>query len=145
VNCVPDPAGGRRALESFLANFAAASISAIERSWAGQAPRVRRQEILAFACAFDLRCCGSSYPTGTPPLQALGRVNELYRLALGGRTNSLTCPRGSGTRHGEPDAHDEAFAAVMVPDRTVLNDYGIGARNCFWPAGRARRWRRCRS
>jgi len=119
------------ALEPFLGQrLPQASISAIERSWGGDKRReFDAQEILAFACAFDLPLLWFFLP---PPGDARrlqgtsGRVNELYRLALG-REDQLAdlSTRFRELGMAEPDAHDEAFAAVMgTPTRTVLNDYG---------------------
>jgi transcriptional regulator with XRE-family HTH domain len=119
------------ALEPFLGQrLPQASISAIERSWGGDKRReFDAQELLAFACAFDLPLLWFFLP---PPgdhrrLEATrDRVNELYKVVLGreDQVNELyTRFRELGM--AEPDAHDEARATVMgTPTRAVLDDYG---------------------
>jgi transcriptional regulator with XRE-family HTH domain len=118
------------ALEPFLGQLLPqASISAIETSWAaGKRREFDAQELLAFACAFDLPLLWFFLP---PPGDARrldrtsDRVNELYRLALG-REDQLEVLYGRFRELGmtEPGEHDEAFAAVMgAPTRTTLNDY----------------------
>ncbi|HEX3828051.1 MAG TPA: helix-turn-helix transcriptional regulator [Sporichthyaceae bacterium] len=117
-------------LEPFLGQrLPQASISAIERTFGGDKHReFDAQELLAFACAFDLPLLWFFLP---PPgdsrrLQATSdRVNELYRLALG-REDQLGVLyarfRELGMR--EPDEHDLAWAAVMrTPTGVMLNDY----------------------
>jgi transcriptional regulator with XRE-family HTH domain len=117
-------------LEPFLGQLLPqASISAIERSWGGDKRReFDAQELLAFACAFDLPLLWFFLPPpgDTRRLQATSEhVNELYRLALG-REDQLEDLYGRFRELGmaEPDAHDEAFANVMgTPTRASLNDY----------------------
>jgi hypothetical protein len=118
-------------LEPFLGQLLPqASISAIERSWGGDKRReFDAQEILAFACAFDLPLLWFFLPPpdDTRRLQGTSEhVNELYRLVLG-REDQLPdlYARFRELGMAEPDAHDEAFAGVMgTPTRTVLDDYG---------------------
>lgn len=106
-----------------------ASISAIERSWGGDKRReFDAQEILAFACAFDLPLLWFFLPPPGDFRRLAGtsdRVNELYRLALG-RDDQLAdlYTRFRELGMAQPDVHDERFAAVMgAPTRTTLNDY----------------------
>jgi transcriptional regulator with XRE-family HTH domain len=119
-----------QALEPFLGQrLPQASISAIERAFGGDRRReFDAQEILAFACAFDLPLLWFFLP---PPddLRALertsDRVNELYTLVLGredqvdelyDRFRELGMP--------EPTAADEKVARVFgAPTATTLNDY----------------------
>jgi transcriptional regulator with XRE-family HTH domain len=119
------------ALEPFLGQrLPQASISAIERSAGGDKRReFDAQEILAFACAFDLPLLWFFLPPTDDTRRLEGtseHVNELYRLVLG-REDQLPdlYTRFRELGMAEPDAHDESFAAVMgTPTRTVLNDYG---------------------
>ena len=106
-----------------------ASISAIERSYGGGKRReFDAQEILAFACAFDLPLLWFFIPPpgDTGRLQATSdRVNELYTLALG-REDQLDDLyarfRELGMR--EPDENDERWAAVHgAPTKAMLRDY----------------------
>ena len=118
------------ALEPFLGQLLPqASISAIERSFGGDRHReFDAQELLAFACAFDLPLIWFFLP---PPgnhdrLQNTSdRVNELYTLTLG-REDQLedlyTRFRELGMK--EPDDHDERHAAVFgAPTPAMLRDY----------------------
>ncbi len=118
------------ALEPFLGQLLPqASISAIERSHGGERRReFDAQEILAFACAFDVPLLWFFLPPpeDTRRLQATSdRVNELYRLTLGreDQVEELYARfRELGMR--EPDVHDERWAAVHgAPTPTTLNDY----------------------
>jgi transcriptional regulator with XRE-family HTH domain len=118
------------ALEPFLGQrLPQASISAIERSAGGDKRReFDAQELLAFACAFDLPLLWFFLPPPNDTRRLAGtsdRVNELYRLALG-REDQLPDLYTRFRELGmvEPDAHDEAFAAVMgTPTRASLDDY----------------------
>ncbi len=106
-----------------------ASISAIERAYGGEKRReFDAQEILAFACAFDLPLLWFLLP---PPEDTRrlhntsDPVNELYTLALG-REDQLEDLyarfRELGMR--EPDVHDERRAAVFgEPTPAMLRDY----------------------
>lgn len=118
------------ALEPFLGQrLPQASISAIERTFGGDKHReFDAQELLAFACAFDLPLLWFFLP---PPNDARrlqntsDHVNELYRLVLG-REDQLDALyerfRELGMR--APDEHDTAWAAVTgSPSRAMLNDY----------------------
>lgn len=117
-------------LEPFLGQLLPqASISAIERSFGGDRHReFDAQELLAFACAFDVPLLWFFLP---PPdnrarLQNTSdRVNELYTLALG-REDQLedlyTRFRELGMT--EPTTHDQQAAAVLgAPTPAMLNDY----------------------
>lgn len=106
-----------------------ASISAIERSYGGDKRReFDAQEILAFACAFDLPLLWFFLPPpgDTGRLQGTSdRVNELYTLAIG-REDHLDDLyarfRELGMR--EPDENDEHLAAVHgAPTKAMLRDY----------------------
>jgi hypothetical protein len=118
------------ALEPFLGQLLPqASISAIERAYGGEKRReFDAQEILAFACAFDLPLIWFLLPPpdDTRRLQATSdRVNELYTLTLG-REDQLEDLyarfRELGMR--EPDADDERWAAVHgTPSPAALRDY----------------------
>src|SRR5437879_2226295 len=107
------------ALEPFLGQLLPqASISAIERSYGGDKRReFDAQEILAFACAFDLPLLWFLLPPpdDTRRLQGTSdRVNELYTLALG-REDQLEELYARFRELGvtEPDVHDERLAAVL--------------------------------
>jgi transcriptional regulator with XRE-family HTH domain len=119
-----------RALEPFLGQrLPQASVSAIERAFGGDRRReFDAQEILAFACAFDLPMLWFFLP---PPddLRALertsDRVNELYTLVLG-REDQLDelYDRFRELGMAEPTAADEKVARVFgAPTATTLNDY----------------------
>jgi transcriptional regulator with XRE-family HTH domain len=86
-------------LEPFLGQrLPQASISAIERTFSGDKRReFDAQELLAFACAFDLPLLWFFLPPpgDTRRLQATSdRVNELYRLVWAGRTSSRSSTPG---------------------------------------------------
>lgn len=105
------------------------SISAIERAWGGEKRReFDAQEILAFACAFDLPLLWFFLPPPGDARRLAGtsdHVNELYRLALG-REDQIDelYVRFRELGMSAPGADDEAFAAVMgTPTRTTLDDY----------------------
>jgi transcriptional regulator with XRE-family HTH domain len=117
-------------LEPFLGQvLPQASISAIERSFGGERRReFDAQELLAFACAFDLPLIWFFLP---PPgnhdrLQNTSdRVNELYTLTLG-REDQLDDLYDRFRELGmtEPDTHDQQAAAVLgAPTSAALNDY----------------------
>lgn len=118
------------ALEPFLGQLLPqASISAIERAYGGEKRReFDAQEILAFACAFDLPLLWFLLP---PPgdsrrLQSTSdRVNELYTLALGRQDQvELLYVRFRELGMREPDEHDERWAALHgAPTPTTLRDY----------------------
>jgi transcriptional regulator with XRE-family HTH domain len=118
------------ALEPFLGlRLPQASISAGERTFGGEKRReFDAQELLAFACAFDLPLLWFFLPPpgDTRRLQATSdRVNELYRLVLG-REDQLPdlYVRFRELGMSEPDAHDEAHATVMgTPSRATVADY----------------------
>jgi transcriptional regulator with XRE-family HTH domain len=118
------------ALEPFLGQrLPQASISAIERTYGGDKRReFDAQELLAFACAFDLPLLWFFLPPpgDTRRLQATSEhVNELYRLVLG-REDQLEdlYVRFRELGMAEPDAHDEAYATVMgTPTRAAVQDY----------------------
>jgi transcriptional regulator with XRE-family HTH domain len=106
-----------------------ASISAIERTYGGDKRReFDAQELLAFACAFDLPLLWFFLPPpgDTRRLQATSEhVNELYRLVLG-REDQLEdlYVRFRELGMAEPDAHDEAYATVMgTPTQAAVQDY----------------------
>ncbi len=117
-------------LERFLGQrLPQASISAIERSWGGDKRReFDAQEILAFACAFDVPLLWFFLPPPGDVRRLAGtsdQVNELYRLALGreDQVDELYA-RFRELGMSAPGVDDEAFAAVMgTPTRTTLNDY----------------------
>lgn len=123
----PDAAA---ALEPFLGQLLPqASISAIERSYGGDKRReFDAQELLAFACAFDLPLLWFLLPPpdDTRRLQGTSdRVNELYTLALG-REDQLEELYARFRELGmtEPDVHDEHAAALLgAPTPAMLNDY----------------------
>jgi transcriptional regulator with XRE-family HTH domain len=117
-------------LEPFLGQrLPQASISAIERTFGGDKHReFDAQEILAFACAFDLPLLWFFLPPpgDTRRLQATSdRVNELYRLALGREDQlEILYARFRELGMSEPDEQDAAWAAVMrTPSKVTLNDY----------------------
>jgi hypothetical protein len=106
-----------------------ASISALERSWGGDKRReFDAQEILAFACGFDVPLVWFFLPPPGDARRLVGtsdRVNELYTLALG-REDQLDdlYARFRELGMSEPGAQDEAFARVMgTPTRVTLQDY----------------------
>ncbi|MGQ0846151.1 MAG: helix-turn-helix domain-containing protein [Sporichthyaceae bacterium] len=117
------------ALEQFLGvRLPQASISAIERSWGADRRReFDAQEILAFACAFDLPLLWFFLP---PPGDTRGlvgtsdRVNELYHLTLG-RDDQLPDLYDRFRELGmpEPAEHDKVLAAMGRPTRVSLDDY----------------------
>lgn len=118
------------ALEPFLGQrLPQTSISAIERAWGGEKRReFDAHEIFAFACAFDVPLLWFFLPPPGDTRRLAGasdRVNELYTFTLG-REDQLDDLyarfRELGIR--QPDAQDEAFAAVVgAPTRATLNDY----------------------
>ncbi len=118
------------ALEPFLGQvLPQASISAIERSFGGDRRReFDAQELLAFACTFDVPLLWFFLPPpgNTARLQGTSdRVNELYTLALG-REDQLEDLYARFRELGmtEPHASDQHAGAVLgAPSPEVLNDY----------------------
>jgi transcriptional regulator with XRE-family HTH domain len=117
-------------LEPFLGvRLPQASISALERSYGGDKRReFDAQEILAFACAFDLPLLWFLLPppddnrtlSGTSDL-----VRELYTLVLG-REDQLGVLYDRFRELGipQPNADDDTLARVFgAPTPTTLNDY----------------------
>ncbi|HEX3612874.1 MAG TPA: helix-turn-helix transcriptional regulator [Sporichthyaceae bacterium] len=117
-------------LEPFLGQrLPQASISALERSWGGDKRReFDAQEILAFACGFDVPLVWFFLPPPGDARRLVGtsdQVNELYTLALG-REDQLDdlYTRFRELGMSEPGAQDEALARVMgTPTRVTLQDY----------------------
>jgi transcriptional regulator with XRE-family HTH domain len=117
-------------LEPFLGQrLPQASISAIETSFGGDKRReFDAQELLAFACAFDLPLLWFFLP---PPGDARrlqntsDHVNELYRLVLGRQDQlDVLYERFRELGMAEPNEQDAAWAAVMQrPTAVTLNDY----------------------
>ena len=117
-------------LEPFLGQrLGQASISAIEGAFSGERRReFDAQELLAFACGFDLPLLWFLLP---PPddLRRLertsDRVNELYTLVLGREDQvDLLYDRFRELGMPEPTAADEKVARVFgAPTATTLNDY----------------------
>lgn len=117
-------------LEPFLGvRLPQASISALERSYGGDKRReFDAQEILAFACAFDLPLLWFLLPPpddnrtlhGTSDL-----VRELYTLVLG-REDQLGVLYDRFRELGipQPSEDDDTLARVFgAPTPTTLNDY----------------------
>jgi hypothetical protein len=101
----------------------------LERSWGGDKRReFDAQEILAFACGFDVPLVWFFLPPPGDARRLVGtsdQVNELYTLTLG-REDQLGAlyTRFRELGMGEPGAQDEAFARVMgTPTRVTLQDY----------------------
>lgn len=118
------------ALERFLGvRLTQASISALERSYGGDKRReFDAQQILAYACAFDVPLMWFFLP---PPKDARrlegtsDRVNELYTLALG-REDQLDelYARFRELGMAEPDGLDDTLARVHgAPTPRTLRDY----------------------
>jgi transcriptional regulator with XRE-family HTH domain len=118
------------ALERFLGvRLPQASISALERSFGGDKRReFDAQEILAFACAFDVPLLWFFLP---PPqdhrrLQGMSdHVHELYTLVLG-REDQLEelSERFRELGIGAPSADDVTLERVFgAPTPRTLNDY----------------------
>jgi transcriptional regulator with XRE-family HTH domain len=117
-------------LEPFLGQrLGQASISAIEGAFSGERRReFDAQELLAFACGFDLPLLWFFLP---PPgdSRRLDRtsdqVNELYTLVLGREDQvGLLYDRFRELGMPEPTAADEKVARVFgAPTATTLNDY----------------------
>ena len=118
------------ALEPFLGQrLLQAGISALERSYGGDKRReFDAQEILAFACAFDLPLLWFLLPPpqDTRRLQGTSdHVHELYTLALG-REDQLEelYERFRELGMPEPGADDQTAAAVFGgPTAKALGDY----------------------
>lgn len=118
------------ALEPFLGQrLPQASISALERSYGGDKRReFDAQEILAFACAFDVPLLWFFLPPveDTRRLQGTsGHVHELYALALG-REDQLEelYERFRELGMPEPTTDDDTLAAVFGgPSARTLGDY----------------------
>jgi transcriptional regulator with XRE-family HTH domain len=117
-------------LEPFLGQrLPQASISALERSYGGDKRReFDAQEILAFACAFDVPLLWFLLPPpeDTRRLQGTSdHVHELYALALG-REDQLEelYERFRELGMPEPTADDDTLAAVFGgPSARMLGDY----------------------
>lgn len=118
------------ALEPFLGQrLPQASISALERSYGGDKRReFDAQEILAFACAFDVPLLWFLLPPADDTRRLQGtsdHVHELYTLALG-REDQLEELYGRFRELGmrEPTADDESTAEVFgAPTARTLADY----------------------
>lgn len=118
------------ALQPFLGQrLPQASISALERSYGGDKRReFDAQEILAFACAFDLPLLWFLLPPPEDDRRLQGtsdHVHELYTLVLG-RTDQLDelYQRFRELGMDEPAAHDTEVAAIFgVPTARTLADY----------------------
>jgi transcriptional regulator with XRE-family HTH domain len=118
------------ALERFLGvRLPQASISALERSFGGDKRReFDAQEILAFACAFDLPLLWFFLPPpgDTRRLQGTSdHVHELYTLALGREDQLETLyARFRDLGMPEPNADDETAERVFgAPTPRTLMDY----------------------
>ncbi len=117
-------------LERFLGQrLTQASISAIERSYRGDKRReFDAQEILAFACAFDVPLLWFFLPPPQDTRRLAGtsdHVNELYTLALG-REDQVEelYARFRELGMAEPAEHDAALGRVFgAPTATTLRDY----------------------
>lgn len=118
------------ALEPFLGQrLPQASISALERSYGGDKRReFDAQEILAYACAFDVPLIWFFLPPpkDTRRLQSTSdHVNELYTLALG-REDQLDelYARFRELGMAEPSENDDTLARVFgAPTALTLRDY----------------------
>ena len=118
------------ALEPFLGQrLPQASISALERSYGGDKRReFDAQEVLAYACAFDVPLIWFYLPPpkDTRRLQGTSdRVNELYTLALG-REDQLEelYARFRELGMAEPSELDDTLARVHgTPTARTLRDY----------------------
>jgi transcriptional regulator with XRE-family HTH domain len=118
------------ALEPFLGQrLPQASISALERSYGGDKRReFDAQEILAFACAFDVPLLWFFLPPPQDTRRLEGtsdRVRELYTLALG-REDQLDelYARFRELGMAEPSAEDAALARVFgAPTARTRGDY----------------------
>lgn len=117
-------------LEPFLGQrLPQASISALERSYGGDKRReFDAQEILAFACAFDVPLLWFFLPPSEDTRRLQGtsdHVHELYALALG-REDQLEELYARFRELGmpEPSSDDETLAAAFGgPTARVLGDY----------------------
>ena len=117
-------------LERFLGQrLPQASISALERSYSGDKRReFDAQEILAFACAFDVPLIWFFLPPPKDARRLQGtsdQVNELYTLTLG-REDQLDELYDRFRELGmvEPSEHDDTLARVRgVPTARTLRDY----------------------
>lgn len=117
-------------LEPFLGQrLRQASISAIEGAFSGERRReFDAQEILAFACGFDLPLLWFFLPPPGDQRRLAGtsdRVNELYVLALG-RENQMEDlhERFRELRLPEPTGDDAALERVLgAPTERTLMDY----------------------
>ncbi len=118
------------ALEPFLGQrLPQASISALERSYGGDKRReFDAQEILAFACAFDVPLMWFFLPPTQDSRRLQGtsdRVIELYTLALG-REDQLDELYARFRELGmpEPSPEDATLARVLgAPTAATLRDY----------------------
>lgn len=117
-------------LEPFLGQrLRQAAISAIEGAFGGERRReFDAQEILAFACGFDVPLLWFFLPPPGDRRQLQGtsdQVNELYRLALG-RDDQLPALYDRFRELGmpEPNEDDDVLARVYgAPTGRQLNDY----------------------
>jgi transcriptional regulator with XRE-family HTH domain len=117
-------------LEPFLGQrLRQASISAIEGAFSGERRReFDAQEILAFACGFDVPLLWFFLP---PPddIRRLGgtsdRVSELYLLVLGREDQQeILYDRFRELRLPEPDADDAGLERLYgAPTQRTLDDY----------------------
>ena len=106
-----------------------AAISAIESAYTGERRReFDAQEILAFACGFDLPLLWFFLPPPGDQRRLVGtsdRVNELYQLTLG-RDDQLAelYARFRELGLGEPGPeHDATGALLGAPTEHALTDY----------------------
>lgn len=117
-------------LEPFLGQrLPQASISALERSYGGDKRReFDAQEILAFACAFDVPLLWFFLPPPSETRRLQGtsdHVNELYTVALG-REDQLEELYARFRELGmpEPSADDATLERVLgAPTARTLGDY----------------------
>ena len=117
-------------LEPFLGvRLPQASISALERSYGGDKRReFDAQEILAFACGFDLPLIWFFLPPADDTRRLAGTsdmVHELYTLVLG-REDQLDVLYERFRELGipQPGADDDTLARLFGgPTPTTLNDY----------------------
>ena len=117
-------------LEPFLGvRLPQASVSALERSYGGDKRReFDAQEILAFACGFDLPLIWFFLPPADDTRRLAGtsdNIRELYTLLLG-REDQLDVLYERFRELGipQPDADDDTLARVFGgPTPTTLNDY----------------------
>jgi transcriptional regulator with XRE-family HTH domain len=119
-----------QALEPYLGQrLPQASISAIERAFGGERRReFDAQEIVAFACAFDLPMLWFFLPPASDARQlerTTHRVYELYTLVLGREDQvDLLYERFRELGMPELDAADEKLGRIFgAPTARMLRDY----------------------